>query len=217
VPQKQCEARRRDGLPCTARAFGEEVFCTVHKGLVAEHGEESVRAGSYPKRKRHLPEVVTKTNTKPSLPLASLDPALVRPQLAAAAAEGLETIRAALLDAAKVNRKVWATITCKHCGRQGRYTVEVADTRSRVAAIELLLREGLGRPPQSEERQPKVPQTVLDLRGLRFADLEVLVAAHFIDLIREAGEDADGMLDRRIRSLGPEQRERVRSALDAAA
>jgi hypothetical protein len=61
----------------------------------------------------------------------------------------------------------------------------------------------VGRLPQSEERQPKVPQSVLDLRAPPLADLEVLVAAHFIDLIHEAGDDAAGMLAKRLRSLAP--------------
>ena len=80
----------------------------------------------------------------------NFDPALVRPGLAATAAEGLETIRAALLEAANVDKKTFVTIACKRCSRQGRYEVEVADTRSRVAAIQLLLNEGLGRAPQAE-------------------------------------------------------------------
>ena len=56
-------------------------------------------------------------------------PPQIRPKLAATAAEGLDTIWAALLDAANVNRKMFTTIGCKHCGRQGRYEVEVPDVR----------------------------------------------------------------------------------------
>jgi len=41
--------------------------------------------------------------------------------------------------------------------------VHIADVRSRVAATELLLREGLGRPAQAEE--PAVAQLALQRRG----------------------------------------------------
>ena len=155
--------------------------------------------------------------TPPAPAALNFDPALVRPGLAAAAAEGLDTIRAALLDAAAVNRKTFVTIGCKHCGRQGRYEVEVADTRARVAAIQLLLSEGLGRAPQAEEHQPRVPQSISDVRRLSFPELEALVATHFLEHVHEALEDAEGMLERRVRDLSPGQREHVRAALDAAA
>src|SRR4030095_13648048 len=50
----------------------------------------------------------------------------------------------------------WATFECADCGKRKRVEVPVPDVRARVAAIELLLREGLGRPPQAEE--PSVPR-----------------------------------------------------------
>jgi hypothetical protein len=183
--------------------------------LLAEHGEEAVRSGKYPRSKRQQSTAVTEVITPPVPAALNFDPALVRPGLAAAAAEGLDTIRAALLDAAAVNRKTFVTIGCKHCGRQGRYEVEVADTRARVAAIQLLLSEGLGRAPQAEENQVKVPQSLSDLRKLSFPEVEALVATHFLELIHEAGDDAEEMLERRVRALSPGQREHVRTALDA--
>ena len=203
-------------MPCTARAFGEEVFCNAHQALLEEHGEEAIRSGSYPKSKRQPSVAVTEVVTPPT-PAAALtfDPALVQPGLAAAAAEGLDTIRAALLDAAAVNRKTFITIGCKHCGRQGRYEVEVADTRARVAAIQLLLSEGLGRAPQAEEHQPRVPQSISDVRRLSFPELEALVATHFLELVHEALDDDDGMLERRVRALDHGQRARVRAALES--
>jgi len=82
----------------------------------------------------------------------SRDPATVRPRLAEAAAEGLEGIRKTLLDAATgAVRDHWITFECGECGARKRVEVPVPDVRARVAAIELLLREGLGRPPQAEE------------------------------------------------------------------
>jgi hypothetical protein len=64
----------------------------------------------------------------------------------------LDAIQRALLDAALgAAREHWASFTCPDCGKKHRAQVHVPDVRSRVAAIELLLREGLGRPAQAEE------------------------------------------------------------------
>jgi len=38
---------------------------------------------------------------------------------------------------------MWVTTTCGGCGKKQRVEVRVPDVRSRVAAIELLLRESL--------------------------------------------------------------------------
>jgi hypothetical protein len=203
--------------PTTWPSFAPFSFCNAHKALLEEHGEEAIRSGKYPKSKRQPSTAVTEVITPPAPAALTFDPALVRPGLAATAAEGLEVIRAALLDAANVNKKTFVTIGCKHCGRQGRYEVEVADTRSRVAAIQLLLNEGLGRAPQAEDHQPSVPQSILDVRRLSFPELEALVATHFLEFVHEALEDTEGMLERRVRALAPDQRERVRVALNAVA
>jgi hypothetical protein len=73
------------------------------------------------------------------------DPATVRPRLAKAAAEGLDGIRKTLLDAATgATRGHWVTFECGNCGKRKRVEIPVPDVRARVAAIELLLREGLG-------------------------------------------------------------------------
>jgi hypothetical protein len=64
----------------------------------------------------------------------------------------LDAIQRALLDAALgAAREHWASFTCPDCGKKHRAQVHVPDVRSRVAAIELLLREGLGRPAQAEQ------------------------------------------------------------------
>jgi hypothetical protein len=73
----------------------------------------------------------------------SSDPATIRPRLAEAAAEGLEGIRKTLLDAAAgAVRDHRITFECGECGSRKRIEVPVPDVRARVAAIELLLREG---------------------------------------------------------------------------
>jgi hypothetical protein len=97
----------------------------------------------------------------------SRDPATVRPRLAEAAAEGLEGIRKTLLDAATgAVRDHWITFECGECGSRKRVEVPVPDVRARVAAIELLLREGLGRPPQAEEVSvPQLPTNARILLG----------------------------------------------------
>lgn len=178
-----------------------------------EHGEEAIRSGSYPKSRQ--PSTAVTEAISPTEPAAlNFDPALVRPSLAAAAAEGLDTIRAALLDAAAVNRKTFVTsVVSTAAGRAA------TRSRSQIPALEwpqiqLPLNEGLGRVPQADENPPKVPQSVSDLRRLSFSDVEALVAARFRDLIHEAGDDAEGMLERRVRALAPEERQRLRAALD---
>lgn len=100
--------------------------------------------------------------------MAKPDPASVRPRLAEAAAASLDDIQRALLDAALgAVRERWVTCTCGSCGQKQRLQVNVPDVRSRVAAIELLLREGLGRPPQAEElATPRLPENVDAVRNL---------------------------------------------------
>ena len=79
-------------------------------------------------------------------------PTLDRRPLAEAAAASLDDISSALLDAALgATREMWVTAARSDCGKKQRVEVKIPDVRSRIAAIELLLREGLGRPPQAEE------------------------------------------------------------------
>jgi hypothetical protein len=75
--------------------------------------------------------------------VATADPATVRPLLAAAAAENVEQLKASLLEAAgSAVKPVWLTVECSGCGERSRVEAPVPDVRARVAAIELLLREG---------------------------------------------------------------------------
>ena len=91
-----------------------------------------------------------------------VDPASVRPRLAEAAAASLEDIRRVLLETATgANRQLWATISCKHCNRAGRYEITVPDNKVRLDAIQALLHESLGRPGQAEAHAaPQLPRTV---------------------------------------------------------
>jgi hypothetical protein len=73
------------------------------------------------------------------------DPVNVRPLLAAADAENVERLKTSLLEAAgSAVKPVWLTVECSGCGERSRVEAPVPDARARVAAIELLLREGLG-------------------------------------------------------------------------
>jgi hypothetical protein len=74
----------------------------------------------------------------------------------------------AILDAALgATREHWATFTCPDCGKKHRSQVSTPDVRSRVAAIELLLREGLGRVPQAEESPtPRMPENAAAIKNM---------------------------------------------------
>jgi hypothetical protein len=111
------------------------------------------------------------------------DPSTVRPLPAAAAAENLEQLQASLLEAAgSAVKPVWLTVECSACGERSRVEAPVLDVRSRVAAIELLLREGLGRAPQAEEPPaPRMPQSVEEVRNLSREQLERMTVVR-IDL-----------------------------------
>jgi hypothetical protein len=77
----------------------------------------------------------------------AVTPAAVRPALAQAAADEVDAITDVLIDAAtNTTRPVWTTPACPECGTQFRQEVHVPDHKARVAAVEVLLREGLGPP-----------------------------------------------------------------------
>jgi hypothetical protein len=148
------------------------------------------------------------------------DPAQVRPRLAEAAAASLDDIQAALLDAALgATREMWVTTTCSGCGKNQRVEVKIPDVRSRVAAIELLLREGLGRPPQAEEAaSPRLPATVEAIEKLGWTDMKAIFAAHFASEIAAVAQDGgDTLLRERVARLDEHQRHLLREALEEVA
>jgi hypothetical protein len=146
----------------------------------------------------------------------SRDPATVRPRLAEAAAEGLEGIRKTLLDAATgAVRDHWITFECGDCGSRRRVQVPVPDVRARVAAIELLLREGLGRAPQAEESPvPRLPATAAAVAKMSWEDLQILGAMLVADEIA-AVESGDGaqLLQARLACMSTVTRRVLRAAL----
>ncbi len=144
------------------------------------------------------------------------DPAQVRPRLAEAAAASLDGISSALLDAALgATREMWVTTACSGCGKKQRVEVKIPDVRSRVAAIELLLREGLGRPPQAEEAAaPRLPRTAEAVEKLSWGDMKMIFATHFASEITAVTEDGDALLRERVAALDEEQRQLLQEALD---
>jgi hypothetical protein len=151
-------------------------------------------------------EVEEQSTTGPN----AADPATVRPSLAAAAAESVEEIRRTLLDAATGSTKEqWITFECD-CGRKKRVEVPLPDVRARVAAIELLLREGLGRTPQAEESPvPRIPRTPEEVETLSWTEMQEVAAV--------LSEREDVHVGQRLAALGESQRRWLSEALSGIA
>jgi hypothetical protein len=122
------------------------------------------------------------------------DPANVRPLLAAAAAENVEVLKASLLEAAgSAVKPVWLTVECTACGKRSQVEAPVPDVRARVAAIELLLREGLGRPATAEEvRAPQMPVSVAAVSAMSWDEMQALFAAIYVDEIAAVQRSGGG-------------------------
>ena len=162
-------------------------YCLHHERLAAELGDDAVRAGRYPRRRNArvetpvtIEEPMTTATTN-----GAISPAEVRPLLAQATAASLDEIQAALLDAALgATRENWTTFTCPDCGKKHRAQVQIPDVRARVGAIEVLLREGLGRPAQAEEiTSPKLPENVDAVARMSWNDMQHLAALLYADQI----------------------------------
>jgi hypothetical protein len=199
-------------------------FCPYHLRLVDEHGMEVLKNGALPKRRTLRvvaePESAVAEPVTVSVTTVSADPAMVRPRLAAAAAENLEQLQASLLEAAgSAVKPVWVTVECGACGERSRVEAPVPDVRARVAAIELLLREGLGRAPQAEEPPgPRMPRTVDEVRNLSWEQLEQICAALFVDEIAAVtGDGGEELLRGKVTALSEYERRLLRAALDAHA
>jgi hypothetical protein len=187
--------------------------------MVEEIAEERVRSGDHPRRRKSAvtEPFVAEVETAVVSGNGHADPAQVRPRLAEAAAASLDDISTALLDAALgATREMWVTTACSGCGKKQRVEVKIPDVRSRVAAIELLLREGLGRPPQAEEAaSPRMPRTAEAVEKLGWNDLKMIFATQFASEIAAVTEDGgDALLRERVASLDDDQRTLLREALD---
>jgi hypothetical protein len=146
----------------------------------------------------------------------AVSPAAVRPALAQAAADELGTITAVLMDAAtNTTRAVWTTPACPECGTQFRQEVYVPDHKARVAAVEVLLREGLGRPAQAEERPaPTLPEDPALIEAMSWQDMQYLAATLLVDeLVSLKRDGGEALLRGRIAALSESERRVLREAL----
>jgi hypothetical protein len=188
----RCAAHLRDGQHCLRTVVDGSEFCVHHAKLAESHGAEAVERGM-PRRRTSRststpPLVVADEPARGELEQSNghtADPATVRPRLAEAAAESVDDIRRALLDAATgATKDHWVTFECSECGSRSRVQLPVPDVRARVAAIELLLREGLGRPPQAEETAaPRLPATASAVSRMGWEELQILAVTMYADEI----------------------------------
>jgi hypothetical protein len=145
-----------------------------------------------------------------------LDPASVRPRLAEAAAESVDDIQRALLDAATgATKDHWVTFECSECGSRSRVQLPVPDVRARPTAIELLVREGLGRPPQAEEPPAtRVPATAAAVKAMGWEELQVLAGTVYANEIAAVGAGAGlELLREQLSHLSKADRGALREAL----
>jgi len=178
----------RNGQPCARTVVEGSEFCVHHTRLLEDVDAESLRQGRIPK-KRTLKEPALRLVVEEAAPttatVVAADPASVRPSLALAAAENLDALKDSLLHAAaSATKPAWITVECSSCGERSRIDAPVPDVRARVAAIELLLREGLGRPATAEESHPvRLPSTTAAVKDMNWDDLQALFAATYVDEI----------------------------------
>jgi hypothetical protein len=146
----------------------------------------------------------------------TVDPASVRPRLAEAAAESVDEIRRVLLETATgANRNLWATISCKHCGRARRYEITVPDNKVRLDAIQALLHESLGRPGQAEaQAAPALPASAEQVRKLSWDQLTLVFATQFAGEIAVVMYGGGGeLLQQRLAQLSSDERRVLCEAL----
>jgi hypothetical protein len=218
----RCAALLRDGQSCGRTVAVGSEFCVHHTNLLATVDAETMRQGRTPKpraiRKQRLHVVaesaVEDATTAGVVAVESADPASVRPSLAVAAAANVEQLTASLLEAAgSAVKPVWLTVECA-CGERSRVEAPVPDVRARVAAIELLLREGLGRPATAEVHAPRMPASVAAVKEMSWDEIQALFAAIYVDEIAAAQRDgSDALVRSKVAALSDGERRVLREAL----
>jgi hypothetical protein len=201
----------------------DAVFCPHHLRQAETHGEEAVTSGTVPKQRAlrlvevtEPPLLATTTITTPG---GNVVPANVRQMLAEAAAENVEALTASLLEAAgSAARPVWLTVECSGCGAQSRVEAPVPDVRARVAAIEVLLHEGFGRPPQAEEAPlHRAPTTVEEVRQMPWPEMQALFAALYVNEIEAVlASGGEALVREKLADLSVEAHRALRRALEEA-
>jgi hypothetical protein len=217
----RCAAILRNGVGGNSVVAPGSDFCAPHRDLAVKCGEAALRRGKYPRRPgpASVEPLVVETEGMSTASNGAADPSTVRPRLAAAAAEGLDGIRRSLLEAATgATREHWVTFTCPYCAKKQRLPVTVPDVRCRVAAIEVLLREGLGRAPQSEAPPTlQLPKTVAQVKQMGWEEMQYDFATLYADeieaVVRDGGEQA---LGERVSRLGQPERTLLLNALASA-
>jgi hypothetical protein len=221
----RCAASLRNGSPCGRTVVAGSEFCVHHTKLLETVDAETMRKGKTPKpsaRKASSLRLVSEAPLEyadiPIAPLSTADPASVRPLLAAAAAENVEQLKTSLLEAAgSAAKPVWITVECTGCGERSRIEAPIPDVRARVAAIELLLREGLGRPAVAEESPTtRLPTTVDAVKSMSWEQMQTVFAAIYAEEIAAVADNGgDALVRERVSELGPEGRRLLRDALAA--
>jgi hypothetical protein len=218
----RCAALLRDGGPCGRTVAAGSEFCLHHTKLLATVDAEALRQGRTPKNVtktqmlRVVPEPELDEPTDGAAAVTTADPSTVRPLLAAAAAENVEQLTASLLEAAgSAVRPVWVTVECAGCGERSRVEAPVPDVRARVAAIELLLREGLGRAPQAEEAPaPRLPATVAAVEEMGWEEMKALFAAlHVEEIAAVQRHGGKALVREKLAELSGDERHILREAL----
>jgi hypothetical protein len=218
----------RNGQPCARTVAPGSEFCVHHAKLLETVDAETMRRGRTPKKRAPketvlhvIPESTLETGTAAAetATVTTADPATVRPLLAAAAAENVEQLKASLLEAAgSAVKPVWLTVECSACGERSRVEAPVPDVRARVAAIELLLREGLGRPAVAEDSSSaRIPSTVDAINALPWEEMQALFAATYVDELAVAVRaGGDALLRTKLAGLSDAERSVLRIALAEA-
>jgi len=183
-------------------------LCEPHATLASEVGRDAVLSGDYAKRRNARHRIPVVAETAPLTSDTSALPSAVRPALALAAAEEVETIRRVLLDAAtNTTRESWATCTCPECGKSFRQEISVPDHGARIKAVETLLREGLGRVGEAAATPAlTLPRDQAEAEKLTWSQMQALAEIHEPELIRLE-----------VASLNAAQRDVLRDALAATA
>jgi hypothetical protein len=221
----RCGALLRNGQPCQRTVAAGSEFCVHHSKLLTTVDAETMRRGRTPKQRALKESGLRVVSDAPLEPVAAAgaatvtnaDPATVRPLLAAAAAENVEQLKASLLEAAgSAVKPVWLTVECSACGERSRVEAPVPDVRARVAAIELLLREGLGRAPQAEEPTlSRMPYSVEAVQRLSWEQMQEVFAATFVDELAALDRNGgDALVRRKVAALSEGERRVLRDALD---
>jgi len=217
--QLYCETAARAGRTVAA---GSE-FCVHHTKVLAAVDAETMRNGKTPRpraRKASSLRLVAESSVKDSdvaaRPVTRVDPTTVRPLLAAAAAENVEQLKKSLLEAAgSAVKPVWLTVECSACGERSRIEAPVPDVRARVAAIELLLREGLGRPATADDvPTARMPASVAAVTDMSWDEMQRVFAATYADELAVALCDGGVSLVRqKLAGLSDSERRVLRDAL----